>query len=795
LQTIQQPRQIIHNRLLEAGLSPNRFHGLQPKTKVAYYGFKESHKTAIELDSYPSIGVNVGDGLVIVDFDEDGYEDAHNHFNDTFTVKSGGKGKPHYYLKVVGDQGEFDSSKKLVFGDLKLKNGYCVAPGSHINYYDETKGKRIVGDYTILKDAPIKEMVLTDLMAELKPYFKHEGKGEDRLTLEQITKGVNKGERHTVGIRYVNYLIGVQKLDPQTALTEMQRWNKTCNPPNDEAEIKQMVRDAANYQKAHPKTNNENGDTSKYIQKETKAEPDMGFALQMLNSKFMFKCPTDSRELYIYENGVYKLGECQVHALLEEEYDKDLKKHFLDEVTGHLERSNYVEREEINQFANKIPVQNGLFNFVTREVEPFDPDKIFTYKLNVTCNPKKECPKFLKFVKEIMPDENDRLLLQEICGYCLVPAMPFHKLFWLYGIGRNGKDRIVLTLEHILGKDNCAHLNLGDLSEGRRFSLCQLYGKLLNISSEPNTKYPITTNILKLISGENTIHAELKGKNKRLRFTNISKPIVVGNNFPKVNDTSIGFWERVVVLNFPRTFTGEECIPNIERQWLEDPEEVSGIFNWMLQGAYRLKEKGQFTTSKTTEETKTEFMKVSDPFNAWIAECCKFVPDAYLTRSEAYNDYKDYADEIGATPDSARIFYAKMRQTPRVKDTRTKVNDKIERVFQGVTLKTEEDTIEEEKQQQTPDPLTSLTCLTSFPIQEKNETKKNDIEKPVKNVKTVNNSIEPLDIDQYFPDGQYPICFVCRKPVSYPNDLTNIDGLPCHAMCKRTVMAQRKEDA
>jgi len=786
-ETINKDRQIIHDRQIEAGLSPDRFHGLRPKTKVAYYGFKESKKTALELDSYPSIGVNVGNGLVIVDFDEDGYEEAHNLFKDTFTVRSGGKGKPHYYLKVNGDV----PNKKLVFGDLKAHDGYCVACGSHIDYYDETKDKRVVGDYTIQKDAPIKEMLFDDFMDKVRPYFKDDSTEGDKLTEEQLTKGVSEGERHNVGIKTANLIVGKLNCDYTSALIAMETWNNKNTPPLPEPEIKQMVLDAINYQKRKTQTEPTTNGDAKFKQKpQNDNEPDMGFALQLLNSKFTFKCPTDTRELLIYENGVYKPGECQVHALLEEEYGEDLKKHFLDEVTGHLERSNYVEREEVNRFANKIPAQNGLFNFVTREVEPFDPDKIFTYKLNVTYDPEKECPKFSKFVKEIMPDENDRLLLQEICGYCLVPAMPFHKLFWLYGVGRNGKDRIILTLEHVLGQDNCAHLNLGDLSEGRRFSLCQLYGKLLNVSSEPNIKYPVTTNILKMISGENTIHAELKGKNQRLRFTNIAKPIVVGNNFPKVNDTSIGFWERVVVLNFPRTFTGEECIPNVERTWLDYPEEVSGIFNWMLQGAYRLKENSQFTTSKTTEETKVEFMKVSDPFNAWIAERCKFVPEAYLTRSEAYNDYKDYADEIGATPDSARTLYAKMRQTPRVKDTRIKVNEKIERVFQGITFKTEDDVQEEEKQQQNLDSMTSLTSLTSYHTQEIIEPKSKRCRKPVKSGKPVTNSI---DIDSVLGDGNLPVCFNCRKTIYDRNQLCNLDGQFYCKTCRDNILSQRKE--
>ena len=191
-------------------------------------------------------------------------------------------------------------------------------------------------------------------------------------------------------------------------------------------------------------------------------EFDMKETLVLLNERFIFKCPTDTEEILGYDKGEYKPYKCVIKNFLEEQYSDNLKRIFVDETLAHIQRANYIEREEINKFTNKIPIKNGYFNFVTHDVEPFTPEEILTYKLNVTYYPEAKCPNFLKFIAEIMHSE-DIPLIQEIMGYCLLPAMPFHKLFWFYGIGRNGKDRIILTLEHILGEDNCSHLNLGEL--------------------------------------------------------------------------------------------------------------------------------------------------------------------------------------------------------------------------------------------------------------------------------------------------------------------------------------------
>jgi P4 family phage/plasmid primase-like protien len=522
--------------------------------------------------------------------------------------------------------------------------------------------------------------------------------------------------------------------------------------------------------------------------KNSDSEFDMGEALTLVNEGNTFVCPTDSKELHGYSEGYYIPFESKVHKILEDRYGEALKSYNVEEVVKHLQRANYVERETINKFFNKTPIQNGLFNFRTHDVEPFSPEEIFTYKLNVSYDPEAKCPNFLKFLAEILPDENDRKLLQEIAGYCLLPAMPFHKLFWFYGIGRNGKDRIILTLENILGEENTSHLNLGELREGRRFSLCQLYGKLLNVSSEPDSKYPIQTNILKLISGENTIHAELKNRNNRLRFRNKAKIIVVGNSFPKVEDSSIGFWDRVTVLNFPRSFAEDESIQNIERGWLEKPDETPGLFNWMLEGLYRLQEKGVFSTSKTIEETKQEFMRVSDPFRAWLNDCCRFLPEAYLTRKEAYNNYKEYADELGATPDSERTFYGKMRQAPKIKDIKKRIKGTNKRIFQGITLKIETEEDESQTKLENGADGADGAGKRKFYSHGKNENHKNKEDNKIP-APSAPSAPKPFDVDETFTQLQ---CFDCRRVLTRDTPHTFYEGKPCCFSCFRKIEAQKR---
>ena len=442
-------------------------------------------------------------------------------------------------------------------------------------------------------------------------------------------------------------------------------------------------------------------DEGKYVK-----ERELEEILERLRLEFTFKTPTDLRDLFYYEDGIYKPAECMIEGLLEKELGAKASVHFVSEVLEHLRHGSYVERCEFNKYTGSVPVLNGLLDLASLELKPFDPNIIYTYKLNVRFDPAAKCPKWLAFLDQVLPKE-DQPLLQEYLGYCILPAMPKHKLMWFYGLGRNGKGRIIITLEAIIGKQNCSYLELEEFDGEHRFATAQLYGKMINVSSEPSTVNVLQTPLLKKITGEDTLDAEVKGKQKRLSFQNIAKPFVLGNQFPKVSDSSLAFEDRTLILKFPNTFTGKNQIDNIERSWLNDTAEVSGIFNWMLEGLHRLGENHDFTLSKTTKEILLEFKRTSDAIGAWIEDNCVFDVEGFVSRKEAFENYKNYADqELGKTPETERRFYQRLRDTPKIKDHKS---NREGRGFKGIRLrKSDEETQNEGQIQLIPTAVTAV---------------------------------------------------------------------------------------
>jgi len=418
--------------------------------------------------------------------------------------------------------------------------------------------------------------------------------------------------------------------------------------------------------------------------------------LDYLQSHYIFVTADDNEDIYVYDNGIYKPGELLIKAEVEKIIEDNTSSAFVSEIINHIKRRTYVPRDLFNRDKNILPVKNGLLNLKDFKLYPFDSSKIFTYQLPVEFNPNAGCPNIEKFISEVL-QEDDIPLVQQFLGYCLYPDMPAHKSLWLYGSGRNGKTTFVNLIRRLLGDICTVSVPLEELDSWHRFAEARLYGKLLNIVSEPTmTRIMETTRFKRLIGGD-LISAEIKNKQNPLNFVNFAKFIIIGNRFPKVTDSTIAFWERIIVVKFPRTFIND-AIPNYD-QMLIEKDGLSGFLNWCLEGLKQLQARNfQFIESKSSEEMKREFIRISDSVRAFITEGCIYDTSAYITKTELYDAYKDFCEREGLSIFGKKAFSEIVSEIPRIYSKHKKIGGKIQRCWFGIRVKEEREKEEEKKE-------------------------------------------------------------------------------------------------
>ena len=90
--------------------------------------------------------------------------------------------------------------------------------------------------------------------------------------------------------------------------------------------------------------------------------------LTYLKDTFIYKAPRDTEQLYLYDNGLYKLGATYVKGTLEEMLGNYNSQALTSEIIAHLIRGTYCERADFNRFEGEIPVLNGLLNLETMQL-------------------------------------------------------------------------------------------------------------------------------------------------------------------------------------------------------------------------------------------------------------------------------------------------------------------------------------------------------------------------------------------------------------------------------------------
>lgn len=230
--------------------------------------------------------------------------------------------------------------------------------------------------------------------------------------------------------------------------------------------------------------------------------------------------------------------------------------------------------------------------------------------------------------------------LYEILAYCMITHYPIHRIFVLLGEGRNGKGSFLKILEKFMGEENGCSSDFGLLIQGR-FERARLYKKLYCQMGEINSSVIKKTNILKMLSGEDSVPIEFKGKDG-FDFHNYAKIIIATNKLPESIDKTIGFFSRWMIIDFPNQFNEKsgliEQIPD---------KEFENLCLKCLNVLKALLERFKFCNEGSYEERAERYEERASTFNEFMA---KYIRQEFASETalfEVYEAYVSYCSQRG----------------------------------------------------------------------------------------------------------------------------------------------------
>jgi putative DNA primase/helicase len=242
-----------------------------------------------------------------------------------------------------------------------------------------------------------------------------------------------------------------------------------------------------------------------------------------------------------------------------------------------------------------------MLNPETLELEEFSPDVVMRFKLDVAYDPNVICTGGMQFIQECKADE---VLLQEMAGYPLISGYPIHNAVILLGEGGQGKTVFMAVIKNILGTKNVSEVHLHSIYSDK-FASAELYGMIANFAGDIESGKLMNAGVFKSATVEDSLFAQRKNKDP-FGFVNRAKLVFSCNILSPTNDQTTGLYRRWVIVDFNR-----ETMTNANTHLATKLLQVrSGIFNWMLEGAKRLKANQAFTYTSNSLRWRKHMMLV-----------------------------------------------------------------------------------------------------------------------------------------------------------------------------------------
>lgn len=692
------------------GLSviPVEYGGKRPLLK--WEEFQKRRMTEEEIKQHFSQKCNIGivcgaisGNLVAVDFDDlTVYEKCNGSglfAEPTLTHKSG-KGV-HKLFMPERACGCFRISQ--LFIDVKGEGGYIVAPPS----WHEEKKKNYEWDGEFI---PPRKIDSRDFRGYLLDFFEERlgidlTRQKEVIKVNELLKGVGRGERDLSSI-YLATLYRKRGLTQEQAFEEMRKWDILNKPPLGEKTILEKIKSAYKperpYRFVFDEEPNKSHDGFINDLKDTCKGNDPGknstLMLHFLNhikasNEYKFVTFKDTEELYYYNKGVYAphgdrvIKELVQKCLKEADCEKYAKTNLITEIIGGVIRSNYAERDQFKEAPELICFENGILNIETNEFFPHSPEYKFLVKIPIKYDSKAKCPKFGEFIKAVL-EEDDQNVIQEFFGYVLYRGYPIQKAFMLTGSGSNGKSVLLNVLKKFVGQGNATSCSIQELEENQ-FAKSRLYGKLANIYPDLSDKSLHQTGIFKALVGGDSLTSDKKFKDP-ITFENYAKLIFSANKLPETKDDTDAFFRRWIIITFPNTFSEE--LGNLDPflfEKISTEDELSGILNWAIAGLRRLLEKNSFSYTKTTEELRERYTKLSDSLAAFVNEAIEQEPEATIEKEFFYNVYSTYCRKNRLLPKTKVKIGRDLASLVSVNTEKKTIQDNRKWVWKGIKWKEE----------------------------------------------------------------------------------------------------------
>jgi putative DNA primase/helicase len=265
------------------------------------------------------------------------------------------------------------------------------------------------------------------------------------------------------------------------------------------------------------------------------------------------------------------------------------------------------------------------------------------------------CPRWDAYLQRVQNDDADMIgYLQRVVGYSLTADVREQALWFLYGLGANGKSVFLTTILAMLGDyaiQAISDLLLSKKNESHPTERADLFGRRFVATTEVDNGRHMAEALMKQLTGGEKVRARKMFKDF-FEFQPTWKIFLAANHKPVIRGTDHAAWRRIKLVPFTVTIPPEEQDKTLPQKLLA---ELPGILAWAVRGCLEWQRNGLAEPEDVRAATDA-YRAEQDSLAMFINAYCVVGAHARVQASAIHDAYERWSgDKV-----SAKMFTAMM---------------------------------------------------------------------------------------------------------------------------------------
>jgi len=293
-----------------------------------------------------------------------------------------------------------------------------------------------------------------------------------------------------------------------------------------------------------------------------------------------------------------------------------------------------------------IDLRNGEM----REHRRFD----FLTKITAV-GPRGRCDLWLQFLARITAGNNElQTFMQRMVGYGLTGSTREHAVFFLHGLGANGKSVFMSVVSELLG-------DYAKTAPTSCFTVCANNQHPTELAGLRGARFVTVTETedgthwaeskIKAFTGGDKIAARFM-RADYFEFRPEAKLVIAGNHKPGLRSVDEAIRRRLYLLPLGVTIPEAERDPQLIEKLRS---QLPGILSWAVQGCLDWQRIG-LSPPQLVRDATASYLATEDAIARWLEESCSVKGKHWVSSSDLFADWRKWCDLNGESCRTQRWF-------------------------------------------------------------------------------------------------------------------------------------------